>query len=230
MQCVPGGVWATMGLRPGRVLLTIDGRVAQSPSSVDGQLANKSGSMDYTYVRLADGIPELVRNRVNYGGPALGMAPPVTGVPNLNNKLIEDNTPIAQLESQMFTLINKDRSSNGLPSISDNSRLGDLARRYAKYLMINGSFSHEADGRDPLQRARASGIGGSIAENLAFESRTKPDRESVIIAQQKFMNEPPNQHNHRGNILWNEAKSCGVGMVRHGGRIMMVQEFSDGTP
>lgn len=232
MQCSPGGIWSSMGLRPGRVLLTIDGRTAQSPSAIDGALSGKSGSVEYTYVRMSDGLPELIKNRVSYGGTRLGMAlPPPTKAPTkYGNELVEDNTPIGQLESQMVGLINKDRGANGLPSISENGRLADLARNYAQYLVSHGAFSHEADGRDPLQRAKASGIAGGIAENLAFESRIKPDKESVIAAQQKFMNEPPNQKNHRGNILWTEAKSVGVGIVRNKSTVMMVQEFSDGTP
>lgn len=235
MQCSPGGAWSNMGLRPGRVLLTIDGRTAQSPGSVDSALAGKSGSIDYTYARISDGVPELIKSRVNYGGASsvgLGMAlpPPGKAPTKYGNELVEDNTPIGQLESQMVGLINKDRGSNGLPSISDNSRLSDLARNYAQYLITHGGFSHEADGRDPLQRAKASGISGGIAENLAFESRIKPDKDSVIAAQRKFMNEPPNQKNHRGNILWTEARSVGVGIVRNKSTLMMVQEFSDGTP
>lgn len=232
-QASPGGMWSTMGLRPGRVLLTIDGRVAQSPSTVDSILSSRSGSIDYTYAKIMGGVPELVRSRTNYGGPALGMAPPVSGTPDFSNpgKLQEDNTPLGTLESQMGSLINKDRSANGLPSISENGRLAALARDYAEFLLKHRAFSHEADGRDPLQRARAHGIGGGIAENLAFEPRgQKPDKEGVSHAQAVFMAEPPNQKNHRGNILWNEAKSFGVGMARDKGQLMMVQEFSDGTP
>ena len=233
MQGSPGGVWASMGLRPGRVLLTIDGRVAQSPSSVDNILSNKSGSIDYTYVRVVDGVPEMVRGRANYGGPALGMAPAVSSTPDYSNpgKLQDDKTPLSQLESHMGSLINKDRQANGQPSISENGRLAALARDYAEYLLKNRAFSHEADGRNPLQRARAHGIGGGIAENLAFEPRgQKSDKDGVNHAQAVFMAEPPNQQNHRGNILWNEAKSFGVGMARDKGQLMMVQEFSDGTP
>ena len=230
MQCTPGGSWASMGLKPGRVLLTVDGRGAQSPSSLDSMLSNKSGTMDYTYVRLSDGLPELIRNRVNYGGPAMGTASGIKTPPVGSGMIVEDNTPISQLESQMVGLINKDRSSNGQHTLSDNARLSELARTYATFLVTHGAFNHEADGRDPMGRAKAHGIGGGIAENLAFEARTRPDKDSLVIAQGKFMAEPPNVHNHRWNILWSDAKSVGVGIVRGGGRIMMVQEFSDGTP
>lgn len=234
MQLVPGGTGAAMGLRPGKVLLTIDGRTAQSPSSIDGILSNKSGSVDVTYAVVSEGVPSIIRKRVNYGGPALGMAPavgaPTTDASGLGNQLVNDKTPLGELESQMVSLINKDRAANREPAIASNARLTELARSYANFLLTRRAFSHEADGRDPGQRAKAAGIGGGIAENLAFEARVKPDKDSVIAAQQKFMNEPPNQHNHRFNILWSDAKSVGVGMARDKGQLMMVQEFSDGTP
>lgn len=229
-----GGAWRSAGLRPGHVLLTVDNRVAESPSSLDSAISGKTGRVEVTYVKLADGLPQIVRSTATLGssGP-IGMAPgtAVSISTASTGKLDFTETPLSQLESYMVSLINKDRSANGKPSISENSRLSELARNYAQYLVSHGAFSHEADGRDPLGRAKAAGIGGGIAENLAFQPRGQaPEKELVAKAEAIFMAEPPNQHNHRYNILWDEAKSVGVGMARIKGQLMMVQEYSDGNP
>lgn len=229
------GAWRDMGLRPGRVLLSIDNRVVESPASADSILSGKSGSMPFSYVKTIDGIPQLVNANFNYGGGGrLGMAPPVPGAlssSGATDKVVKDDTPLSQLESHMFDLINKDRAANGKASLSNNSRLSDLARNYAEFLLSHGSFSHTADGRDPLARARAAGIGGGIAENLAFQSRgTDSEKNLVSKAEAIFMAEPKDQKNHRYNILFDDFRAAGVGMARSKTTLMMVQEFSDGSP
>lgn len=228
-----GAAGLSIGLRPGRVLVSIDNRVTESCSAVDSILGSRSGNFEVSYVKLVDGLPQLVRSSANFGGPRLGMAPPVTADLSASSspgKLITDNTPLNQLESYMVTLINKDRSANGKPSLSESSRLSDLARSYAEWLLSHGAFSHTADGRDPLIRAKAVGISCGIAENLAFQTRTKPEKELVAAAEATFMAEPPNQRNHRFNILWDEGKAVGVGMARNKSTLMMVQEFADTNP
>jgi uncharacterized protein YkwD len=231
-----GGAWRSAGLRPSNVLLTVDNRVAESPSSLDSAVGSKSGRVEVSYVKLVGGLPQVVKSSASLGGGGgLGMAPGGATVAfsgdATTGKMDFTETPISQLESHMFNLINKDRAANGKPSISENSRLSELARNWAEWLVKHGAFSHTADGRDPLARAKAAGIGGGIAENLAFQPRGQnPEKELVTRAQAVFMAEPPNQHNHRYNILWDEAKSVGVGIARIKGQLMMVQEFSDGNP
>lgn len=233
----PGGIWQSMGLRPGRVLLTIDGRSIQTPASADSALSGKTGTIKYTYAKIINGVPQVVQSQVPYGGPALGMASPV--VPSISDPgakaAVDDSTPVSKLESHMIDLVNQDRAKNGRASLSANSKLSDLARNYAEYLLKTGTFSHTADGRDPMQRARASGIGGGISENLAFQTRgLKSDIKCVDDAEAIFMAEPPDvgppHPNHRWNILWSDARSIGIGMARNKTTIMMVQEISDGNP
>lgn len=239
-RTIPGGLWKSMGLRPGRVLLTIEGRSIQSPSSADSVLSGRSGQIKYTYAKVVDGAAQLVQSQMPYYGPpaALGMA---TGAglsisePAASAAKVDDSTSISQLESHMVDLVNKDRAKHGRASLSDNSRLSDLARNYAEYLLKTGTFSHTADGRDPMQRAKAAGIGGGLSENLAFQTRgIKTDTKCVDDAENLFMSEPPDvgppHPNHRWNILWSDARSIGIGMARNKTTLMMVQEISDGNP
>ncbi|MBX9687039.1 MAG: hypothetical protein K2X27_10075 [Candidatus Obscuribacterales bacterium] len=246
-QASPGGRWQSLGLRPGRILFSIDNRVVESPTVADSILSASSGVLEYSYATVTGGVPTLVRTKgdfsssAGYAGESVyarGMArrksdPEFSGVDTETaaaKKAIE-STPISQLESHMVSLINKDRAANGKSSLSENSRLAELARHYAEYLIANGKFSHTADGRDPMQRARAAGIGGGIAENLAFRARgTAPEKDLVAKAEAIFMAEPPNMNNHRGNILWDVGQSVGVGIARNDSTLMMVQEFSDGNP
>ena len=148
-----GGAWRSAGLRPSNVLLTVDNRVAESPSSLDSAIGTKSGRVEVSYVKLVGGLPQVVKSSASLGGGAgsgLGMAPGGATVAFSGNattgKMDFTETPISQLESHMFNLINKDRAANGKPSISENSRLSELARNWAQWLVTHGAFSHTADG------------------------------------------------------------------------------------
>ncbi len=230
-QVLPGSMGQSMGLRPGRILVTVDGRVAQSPSTIDSILRGRSGSLDYSYIKVMGGVPEIVSSRVSYTESAGAASPSSPAAAAKQGGLINDTTPLGSLESYMFSLINKDRAANGQPAISESSKLASLARSYAEFLLKTGQFSHTADGREPIDRAKAAGIKSGIAENLAYETRgLQLDKDGVTHAQAVFMAEPKDQHNHRWNILWSDAKSVGVGMARDKNRLMMVQEFSDTIP
>ncbi len=222
-----------MGLRPGTVLVSIDGNITENPSSLDRILGDKSG-FNYSYVKMVGGLPKIYSSRsvVNASGNGAGGGGGGTQTANGNGLPVDDKTPLSQLESQMEQLINKDRQSEGKPTISVNSRMESLARNYAEYLLSHGEFAHvDKRGLDPMDRFHAAGMKGGNAENLAFQSRGfKTDSQCVIDAEKAFMREPPNQHNHRWNILWDEAKSFGVGMARNKNTLMMVQEFTDGNP
>ncbi len=218
-----------MGLRPGTVLISIDGSPVETPNNLDNIMASKGQAFNYSYVKLVGGLPQIFEKRsVSYerGLAASSSQPAGYGLQH------EDTTPLSQLESQMASLVNSDRSKEGKPTISENSRMANLARSYAEYLLSHGEFAHvDKLGRDPMDRLHAAGITGGNCENLAYQSRgLKKDSQCVIDAEKAFMSEPPNQHNHRWNILWSEAKSFGVGMARSKTTLMMVQEFSDGNP
>ncbi len=123
-------------------------------------------------------------------------------------------------ETVMLQLVNKERTSRGMPALTLNTKLRDLARSYGKIMFENGFFSHTSavDGSTPADRANKAGIRYYvIGENLAYA----PD---VYLAHQGLMNSP----GHRANILNTEYHKIGIGVIDAGvyGR-MFVQEFTN---
>jgi len=129
-------------------------------------------------------------------------------------------SPDPSAESVMYRLVNKERQSRGINSLSFDNGLKDVAEKYAVQMLENGFFSHtsQVDGSDAGIRVKNVGISfGVLGENLAFA----PD---LYIAHQGLMN----SQGHRENILSPEYRKVGVGVVDGGvyGK-MFVQLFSD---
>ncbi len=221
---------STMGLRPGCVLLTLDNRVIENASNADNILSAKAaGTLDFSYVQLVGGQPQVVsRNCTFTGARAQSNSNSFAGDPAAAKR---PQPSIAELEKYMFSLVNEDRTKQGVSTISENSKLSSLARSYAEYMVKKGSFSHvDPDGRDPQTRAKEAGIRCGVYENLAFNTRGIADRDGVKRAEDQMMGEPPDQQNHRYNILLPKHKYVGVGVARNEGKLLMVQEFSDDDP
>jgi uncharacterized protein YkwD len=232
-----GGLCRRMGLAPGCVLTTVNNQTAESPSTVDNLLKGQS-NISFSYVKLVDGRPRVFSSSVTSDGAAGGAPPwPPTGSSismSGFNKPSKDTTPTSALESHGVQIVNQDRRANGsLPALAANSRLTELARKYAEYLLKTNTFSHfDLAGHSPLDRARQSGIVCSLRENIALQPRTtgKGDLELVADAERQMMNEPPNQENHRGNILCTNGVSIGVGIARNAKTLMLVHEIADINP
>ncbi len=122
-------------------------------------------------------------------------------------------------ELKMMQMLNDSRMEQNLPKLQFDSKLQDLARKYAKNMFAGGYFSHiSLDKRDPFMRMTDAGIEYLMAgENLALAP-------NVELAQNGLMNSP----GHRANILEKEFGKVGIGVIDGGvyGK-MFVQEFSN---
>lgn len=123
-------------------------------------------------------------------------------------------------EGEMERLVNGERKKVGILLLEFDAGLQKVAETYAEEMLSHGFFSHISafDGSDAGQRVERNGISyGVLGENLAFA----PD---VYIAHQGLMN----SEGHRKNILGEEYKKVGIGVVDAGfyGK-MFVQLFSD---
>lgn len=110
-----------------------------------------------------------------------------------------------------------------------------LARDYADYMLKNkSSFKYpkrsphfDLEGRNPQQRAKAAGLNCMVHENLGMEScSSSPDMQLLERQHCKMMSEPPNEHNHRANIMNSQVRYSGIGVARDGDVIFLVEEFS----
>lgn len=132
----------------------------------------------------------------------------------------------------MIGLVNQDRSNYGSAPVQMNAKLNRVAQDYAEYLLQSGFFGHvDPFGRNPQDRARLYGIQAGVSENLAWESSNFENPDVMINhAEQSMMAEPPNQMNHRFNILNPRSRFIGIGVARAGDKVVMVQEFTEQEP
>jgi uncharacterized protein YkwD len=116
------------------------------------------------------------------------------------------------LERAIFDLTNEVRRAHGVAPLSWSDALGDAARYHAADMANHGYFSHDsyalgADGElefsmSAQQRARAFGVSGGMAENIAYNRTEDASR----VVQQWLESE-----GHRRNLLDPELRTLGVG-------------------
>ena len=132
---------------------------------------------------------------------------------------VVDGTVDAKAEKEMLLLINKERASNGIQSVSLDPALQQVARSHSEDMFRQGYFSHTSlDGRTPFLRMEDAGINYQYAgENLALSPTTG-------LAMKGLMNSP----GHRANILNPNFNKVGIGVIDGGlfGK-MYSQEFTD---
>ncbi|MBO9607121.1 MAG: peptidoglycan-binding protein [Paenibacillaceae bacterium] len=120
-------------------------------------------------------------------------------------------------EQQMVDLVNAARESAGLPPLTVNGALANVARTKSKDMADNGYFSHQSPTYgSPFDMMKQFGITYRTAgENIACN-------QSVEAAHQALMN----SEGHRANILSSEFTEIGIGIVNGGtcGK-MFTQQF-----
>lgn len=156
--------------------------------------------------------------------------PPVQPVPPAERPKV----PLSQLEDQMFELVNKDRALNGREPLRRSKKLNELAAIYARRLVNDGFYGHvDPEGRSAQVRMQEFGINFiKMGENIARFGRNgkRNDTQQVDHCEEAMMAEPPDQKNHRGNILNPAFRFVGIGMGRTDAKLSMVQEFCDVDP
>lgn len=116
-------------------------------------------------------------------------------------------------EAAIVERTNAFRRSEGLNAVSRNVALDQAARSFADYLAKSGRFAHEADGRQPADRAKAAGYWHcTIAENLALnlDSRGFTVTKLADEAVEGWKASP----GHRKNMLLPFVTEIGVGIAR----------------
>jgi uncharacterized protein YkwD len=237
-----GGLAANLGMNAGDVILNFDNHVISDPRDADRVLGGTpNGTVHFTFVHPGDNGLQLY----NSSFPYVNRAPKRTVVElnpdSIDSRMKSDahrsaaaNEQLAfhpECESYAVELINKDRRSNGSGQISSNGNLNTLARSHAEDMLKRNFFNHvNPDGADPQGRAKAHGIAGGVYENISIENGNPNFSASVALCESRMMAEPPNQQNHRSNILGPQHTCVGVGIATLGKKLVMVQEFSDGNP
>ena len=123
---------------------------------------------------------------------------------NTNNNTGTTSTSMNNDEKEVFDLINKQRTQNGLSPLKENSELQRVARIKAQDMVNNNYFSHTSPTYgSPFDMMKSFKISYNTAgENIAGNSSNS----SAVTA---WMNSP----GHRANILNSSFNQTGIGVV-----------------
>lgn len=120
---------------------------------------------------------------------------------------------LPRAEAAIIDQTNAFRKAEGLGPVKGEPLLTRAAREYAHFLAAAPLFSHEADGRRPVDRIKAAGYQPcSSAENLAWHSDTRGfETMQLAIANVEGWKGSPG---HRKNMLMEHATETGVAIVK----------------
>lgn len=133
---------------------------------------------------------------------------------------------LARAQREIVDRSNAFRQSHGVAPLAPNAALDAAAAEFAAFMARTGHYSHEADGREPAQRAEAKGYAWClVAENIAFvmgTARIDPDELPGRFVQ-GWIDSP----GHRHNLLEPAATEIGVAVAgsARGDRYYAVQMF-----
>ncbi len=125
-------------------------------------------------------------------------------------------------EQQLLELANQARAQAGAPRLTLDVGLSRAARAHAEAMFAARQLSHQFDGEP------------SLPQRLATATRTQLDQEGENVAldydaekgHEHLMLSPP----HRANLLNPEYNVIGLGVVRSGDRLYIVQDFGHALP
>ena len=124
---------------------------------------------------------------------------------------------VSSAEQQLFLSVNRARRNQGVPALRWNEALAAAARRHAGMMAQRGAAEHGFAG-EPTLAARVTQAGARfvwLSENVAQGPR-------VEAIEAEFFRSP----NHRANMVDSDMDSVGIGVVKRGGQLFAVEDFS----
>ena len=131
--------------------------------------------------------------------------------------LFASEPQITTPEGQLFSSLNRERASQGLPLLQWDDALASAARQHAVRMAQLDQMSHQLPG-EPNLLARASEAGARfsvIAENVAIGP-------APAVIHTMWMHSP----GHRANILSPQLTAVGIAVVQGNSGLFAAQDFS----
>ena len=125
-------------------------------------------------------------------------------------------------EQQLLALANQSRRQAGLPALKLDTGLSRAARIHAMTMLEARQLSHQFRGEPALPQRLASStplILDRSGENVALDYDAQHGHEHLMLS-------PP----HRANLLNPAYNVVGLGVVRSGERLYIVQDFGHALP
>lgn len=153
--------------------------------------------------------------------------------PDLFSDIIPNLSPTSytyeELVDYALTLINLDRSSNGLSNVSLSSI--DSGQVHADDMFRHVFFSHwGTDGSKPYMRYTLAGGKGAVAENIAAYLRGSPSDLKTALKALEFdmmYDDAASNWGHRDNILNPFHNEVSIGISHGNGQLHFVEDFID---
>ncbi len=133
---------------------------------------------------------------------------------------------LPQAEMAVIEMTNAFRRGHKLAALQREPRLTAAARAYARFLVKTTLFSHEADGRRPVDRIKAAGYAPCrVAENLAWMRDTRGFSTRGLA--RKMVDGWIASPGHRKNMMLAHVTQIGVAIakVRRQQKYVAVQLF-----
>ena len=109
--------------------------------------------------------------------------------------------------------LNRFRGENGRAPLVENELLARAAENYARYVAATGIYEHDADGRQPAERAAEQGYEACVLlENLAFAE--SPGGFTAEDLAQRFVRGWIASPGHRENLLNGDVSEAGLAAAR----------------
>lgn len=128
----------------------------------------------------------------------------------------------SQTEQQLLDLANQSRAQKGLPPLTLDAGLSKAAHEHAQSMLEAHQLSHQFHGEPALAQRLAAATKLQLdqeGENVALDYDAEHGHEHLMLS-------PP----HRANLLNAAYNVVGLGVVRTGDQIYIVQDFGHALP
>ena len=127
-----------------------------------------------------------------------------------------------QVEKQLLALANQSRRQAGAPPLTMDAGLSQAARFHAQAMLDARRLSHQLDGEPPLPQRLAATTNLQLeqeGENVALDYDADHGHEHLMLSAP-----------HRANLLNPAYNVVGLGVIRNGDRLYIVQDFGSALP
>jgi uncharacterized protein YkwD len=128
----------------------------------------------------------------------------------------------SQAEQILLNLANQARAKAGLRSLMLDAGLCQAARAHAQAMVAAHQLSHQLNGELPLPQRLADTTNTLLdqeGENVALDFNAESGHKHLMLS-------PP----HRANLLRASYNVIGLGVIRSGDRLYIVQDFGHALP
>lgn len=119
----------------------------------------------------------------------------------------------SRVAAQVVSRTNAFRAAQGRAPVRVDRALTGAAQRFAEFMANSELYGHQADGRQPTERARAEGYEScTVAENIAYQYSSLGFGTDELAA--LLVEEWEKSPGHRRNMMLPQVVDIGVGVAR----------------